>query len=292
MAWRIRTRQVLPAALALIASCAVAQTALAAPPANDDFADAEFVRELPVLDRGSVLEATREAGEPEHAGQAVGPSVWYRIVPARSGRLSVNTCSARFDTVLSVYTGRSVGALTEVASDDDSCGSQLGSHVVFQAEARVVYSIAVGVYPGTDLGDGLFEFVGTRVRRPVNDNFGSPRSIRLGDRLVLSSERATAQRGEPRHFRTSRPAHSVWFHFRAPRTGRVTAATFGSSFDTVLAVYRGSRLSRLRRIASNDDTGGSFASLVRFRARRGLTYRIAVDGLDGLSGDVVLALSR
>ena len=279
-------------ALALLAPLAAAQPSAAAPPANDDFAQAEQLTELPVIDRGSALEATREEGEPPHAGQAVGPSVWYRVVPGRDGRISINTCSARFDTVLAVYTGSSVGGLTEVTSDDDSCGAQLGSHVSFVAREGVAYSIAVGVFPGAELGDGLFELVGTRVRRPANDAFGRPRAIRIGQRLVTSSELATAQRGEPRHYRTAPPGHSVWFRFRATRTGRVTAATFASSFDTVLAVYRGTQLDRLRRIASNDDTGGSFASLVRFRAVRGLTYRIAVDGLGDQSGDVVLRLSR
>ena len=280
------------AALAAIGSLAAAPAAVAAPPENDAFANAELLPELPVIERGSILEATREEGEPSHgAGEASAQStVWYRWVPSRSGPVSFNTCSTRFDSILAVYAGATLPTLQAVASNDDECGRTLGSRVAFNARAGTSYSIAVGAFPETAVDDGLFELVGVEVRRPSNDLFSRPLPIALGDRLVVSTERARNQRGEPNHFRREAPAHSVWFRFRSSRTRRVTAATFGSSFDTVMSVYRGSSLRRLERIASNDDTGRSLASLVRFRAERGVTYRIAVDGLSGLSGDAVLSV--
>ena len=63
--------------------------------------------------------------------------------------------------------------------------------------------------------------------------------------------------------------------------------TFGSSFDTVLAVYTGASLSTLLEIASNDDAG-SLQSSVSFTATQGTTYFIAVDGFAGASGSVQL----
>jgi len=81
-----------------------------------------------------------------HAGNAGGKSVWYRFTPTSSGRVTIDTCSyASFDTLLAVYTGSSVGALTSVASNDDTvgCGSGTASRVSFDATAGTTYRIAV-----------------------------------------------------------------------------------------------------------------------------------------------------
>jgi hypothetical protein len=55
-------------------------------------------------------------------------------------------------------------------------------------------------------------------------------------------------------------------------------STFASDFDTMLAVYTGSMVGALHKVAMNDDAGGTPQSRVRFPATGGATYRIAVDG--------------
>jgi hypothetical protein len=71
--------------------------------------------------------------------------------------------------------------------------------------------------------------------------------------------------------------------------------TTNSNFDTLLAVYTGDRLTNLVEVASNDDDddapGGVTTSKVRFGVRAQETYRIAVDGYFGSSGNVNLAYS-
>ena len=67
--------------------------------------------------------------------------------------------------------------------------------------------------------------------------------------------------------------------------------TFGSNFDTLLGVYRGASLGGLTGVARNDDAPGSRQSQVRFRAARGTTYRIAVDGFNGDIGNVTLRVA-
>lgn len=125
---------------------------------------------------------------------------------------------------------------------------------------------------------------------PLNDNFA--------DRLVLTSIKgevtggnyyATRETGEPLHAGTSGGA-SVWWEWTAPETGTVTIDTFGSSFDTILAIYSGSSLQTLTEIASNDDADAmiTWQSRVEFTAASGTTYLIAVDGWNGASGSIVL----
>src|SRR2546427_7055898 len=72
---------------------------------------------------------------------------------------------------------------------------------------------------------------------------------------------------------------------------------FGSSFNTLLAVYPGSSVSALTAVASNDNSpnGGTTTSLVQFTAQQGTTYRIAIDGRNNAgtgasSGNYILTL--
>jgi Tol biopolymer transport system component len=99
------------------------------------------------------MSATSETGEPNHAGHATGASVWYSWQAPASGNVTFDTSGGNLDTVLGVYTGSSVSALTQVASNDDM-GAYTYSVVTFNATANTVYYIAVDVYdlttyPGT-----------------------------------------------------------------------------------------------------------------------------------------------
>ena len=123
-----------------------------------------------------------------------------------------------------------------------------------------------------------------------SDSFGSRSGIdgAAGQREGSNVD-AGIESGEPNRAGNSGGA-SLWWSWSAPTTGEVTFDTRGSSFDTLLAVYTGTSLSRLTAIASNDDdpAGGSLQSAVRFSARQGQTYHIAVDDYRGASGDIVL----
>jgi subtilisin len=113
------------------------------PLTNDDFASA---RELAgATTTGSNQGATKEPGEPNHAGDDGGKSVWYRWTPQVSGTTTIDTAGSNFDTLLGVYTGSAVNGLTEVASNDDEdrANNVLTSKVSFEATAGTTYRIAV-----------------------------------------------------------------------------------------------------------------------------------------------------
>ena len=93
--------------------------------------------------------------------------------------------------------------------------------------------------------------------------------------------------------------HSAWLSWIAPAAGPVTLDTFGSDFDTVLAVYTNNpptvpNLNTLVPVISNDDaTNGSFQSQLTFDAVAGAAYQIAVDGWDQTeSGRITFHLSQ
>lgn len=147
--------------LAVLAATGWPSVAVAAPPGNDNFSSPVTLIGLVAVDSGTNAEATGETGEPNHAGQSVPlESVWYSWTAPVSSEFSVDTCTTNYDTTLAVYTGSSVDALTEVASNDDSgvagcgfAGNTLGSLVVFDAVAGTTYRIAVD---GQGSNDGTF----------------------------------------------------------------------------------------------------------------------------------------
>jgi uncharacterized repeat protein (TIGR01451 family) len=111
-----------------------------AQPANDDFDDASVVTGRIGSTTGSNFGATKEFGEPFHAGNFGGASVWFTF----------DTTESSFDTLLGVYTGSSVSGLILVASDDDIGFGFLQSAVQFAANAGTTYMIAVDGYDGEE----------------------------------------------------------------------------------------------------------------------------------------------
>ena len=125
------------------------------------------------------------------------------------------------------------------------------------------------------------------VVRPTNDQFANRLAL-VGNKggVTGSNGGAGKESGEPNHFGNPGGA-SVWYSWTAPGTGSVTFDTYGSDYDTVLAVYTGSSVTALSHIASNDDSNGT-ASSVTFSATAGTAYRIAVDGYGGAQGNIKL----
>jgi Ca2+-binding RTX toxin-like protein len=123
-------------------------------PANDAFASATTVTEpLPYADSTNTTGATLESGEPslgDHCGDGVRKTVWYSFTPSADTVVAANTFGSNFDTVLGVWEGSDLTALSLVGCNDDS--QTLQSSVVFFAEMGVEYRIQIGGYEG-DVGN-------------------------------------------------------------------------------------------------------------------------------------------
>jgi hypothetical protein len=124
-------------------------------PANDDFSNAQTVT-AESLESGAFYRvdvpgfnwnATKEEGEPAHAGDPGGASVWYSWTAPASGSAHVVATSGAFESPLSgiddggllgVYTGSSVDALTSVGSLGVS-----SREVALEVSAGTTYEVAV-----------------------------------------------------------------------------------------------------------------------------------------------------
>ena len=237
---------------------------------------------------GSNVGASKETGEPDHAGNRGGASVWWAWTAPVAGEVTFDTEGSDFDTLLAVYTGNSVNRLVEVASNDDIGGGMRQSEVRFRVRQGQTYHIAVDGYGGKT---GYVVLNWQRPSSGVGSDAFASRGMLSGasGRTDGSNVGASKEAGEPDHA-GNRGGASVWWAWTAPVAGEVTFDTRGSDFDTLLAVYSGTSVNRLVEVVSNDDIGGGpmRQSEVRFTARRSQTYHIAVDGYGGKTGHAVL----
>ncbi|MGZ5552748.1 MAG: hypothetical protein ACXWHF_03830, partial [Chthoniobacterales bacterium] len=128
--------------LVINASLWLAAAAAGTPPANDNFAGAITLTGSSASVSGTNVNATKETGEPSHAGNSGGASVWWMWTAPSSGDVVIDTGGSTIDTLLGVYTGSTVGSLTQIVANDND-GVNLTSRVAFTATAGIVYRIAV-----------------------------------------------------------------------------------------------------------------------------------------------------
>jgi hypothetical protein len=254
---------------ALAAGLICVPGALSLPPSNDDFAGAWEVSGPSASVNAGNAEATKEPGEPDHAGNAGGASVWFVWTAPRNGRALVDTCTNNFDTLLAVYRGDSLNSLVEVVSNDDGCASGAGSAVELSVTAGAVYRLAV------DGRDGAGDRFWLDVRmRPANDSFADAEEI-IGP-TWFHNDLATREVGEPQH-RGSSGSGSVWYRWTAPYDLTMELRLCTVSFAAVTEIYTGVALGTLTP-AQTEELGCGAGRILRFEAIQGITYRIVVDG--------------
>lgn len=264
-------------------------TVLPVPPVNDNFAS-----RLPISAPGNTgsgynFGATRETGEPSHAGYSGARSVWWAWIAPQSGYFRLHASSQGiYSQLLGVYTGGAVNALTPVASDQSS-GSYSNStyyaegEVLFNAVSNTAYAFAVD----TSSGDaGWIQLALTYFPPPPNDFFAS-RIFLPASNVVATGYNigATAQAGEPDHSGFGGPSNSVWWAWSPPRSGTARLNAQGTTFSPAIAIYTGNSVPALSPIAS-----GFFATQLDFSAVGGVSYAIAFDGYFGGTGNIQFTL--
>ena len=155
-------------------------------PPNDNFSHAQVLAGARGNVDGSNLGATKEAGEPDHADDTGGRSVWYRWTADNDGTATFDTQGSDFDTLLAVYTGDSVDDLELVTENDDGANG-FNSVVSFEARRGQTYSIAVDGYDGDEGLVALNYVLGSaggsiiRWAKPVNGNWNNRDNWRPAD---------------------------------------------------------------------------------------------------------------
>lgn len=222
--------------------------------------------------------ATKEPGEPSHAGNAGGASVWFRWTAARSGSASISTQGSDYDTLLAVYRLDANGALVPVAASDDVAGATT-SAVQFTVTAGDVLLIAVDgrALTPTVAASGDLKLT---TNLPNDDIAGA---LPIGPGWVQNGANvgATHEAGEPMHCDDTFASRSVWYRWTPSTTTSATVHASGTSMLCV-AVYEASSSATgfglLSPVAYASDDQGHPAE-VAFTGTPGHSYWIAVDGV-------------
>ncbi len=179
---------------------------------------------------GNNTGANVEAGEPTAGGNVnFNPvnSLWYSWTAPATGVLVVQTCGVavtNFDTVLGIYTGTAVGALTSLAFNDDatncaiSGNNNYGSSISLDVTAGTVYRIQV---------DGYAAAVGTFL---LQYNFTPQSPI-----IVLVSDGTATEGGDAGTFQVrlgSAPTANVTVNIAADPAGQCTFSAASLTFTT------------------------------------------------------------
>jgi hypothetical protein len=270
-------------------------------PANDDFVDAKtiFYNEglhFPFTNWG----ATKELGEPDHGSDQGGASIWFDWTAPRSRGVVFQACDQPIgeEAEVAVYTGPTVAALTPVPQiapiPSENC------RYAFFAIAGVTYHIAFdGRFDPASGAAEMFNSQGGLNYFPANDDFGEATelfSLLTGQPYTNvtvigpTTVGATKEPGEPAHAGNPGGA-SVWFKWTAPVDGSVQITACEANFRTLVAAYTGSSVDALTPVASAPGTPGeecrfddSGTGQINFDVDEGVTYDIAVDGVDGAWG--------
>jgi len=257
----------------------------------DDYADS-------IASAGAIPQSSKGVVFVSGLIQAASDRDLFRLDTGK-GTLSISGVGAAPEANLDVKLELLNSAGTVIATADPA--GTLAASLSYNAPAEGVYYLRVssGAEPdGSSTGWTTYGSIGAYTLTGnfpslvgYADNFSAAAS--LGSRTTFSgvggsTVSATAETGEPNHA-GSAAAKSIWWKWTAPGNGWMRLDTKGSSFPTRLAVYTGNSLSTLQALASGAQVHRYFNhSQVDFAYARGTSYFIAVDGVQGASGSVVL----
>ncbi len=211
----------------------------------------------------TVSATTSSYYEPEEScewnNQGVSNSVWFKYEPPAPGWFTINTFGSNYDTVLSVWDGCNfyIGANifywhNELACNDDINGglqSQVSNIAAYPGSTYLIkvadYNTAIG---GGTLNLNLSFTYGPPVNDLCNNRTPLPNTPGVYNLPPLYTVGATATAGDCHEMdgttgtacgHPSGNSNSVFFSFLPSATGTVTIDTFGSNYDTVLALFNG-----------------------------------------------------
>ena len=258
--------------------------------ANDSFASAVPL----VISDGTAavttnnICATKETGEPDHAENPGGKSVWFKFTPTVTKVIRVNTTDNIFDTLLAVYTGSSVNNLQLVGYNDDGQANPAfggASTVDLMMTAGTTYYIAVdGLNSEGNVEEGNFKISLIEFDAPPQDNFNSAYDLGYSFRGAIAGTNynGTIEANEPAAMNANPNGKSVWYKWKANDSIAMSfevTENFDSQIGIYSAVSGSPTLSDLYKVTAGIDYTGFTPTRYKatFSAEANRTYYIKID---------------
>jgi hypothetical protein len=264
---------------ALVLSLTGFTPALAAPPANDNFSNAESINSLPFSTMVDNTDATAEPGEPQDCS-ALGRSVWYSFAPTEAMVLRVDMSGSPVSGVVGLYL-----ASGSAISDLTSLGCVFsGTSFNLQVEIGNIYYLRVDSFAQA----GNLQVNLTKILPPANDNFASADVISsLPFNASVDNMDATKEPGEGSNcFFLNR---TVWYSFTPSTEMTIQLDTKGSAVGGVASLYvaSGPAISDLTFL-----TCAVNGSAINTHVEAGKTYYVQLDGDAGQTGALQFNLKQ
>lgn len=208
----------------------------AAPPNNDNLANATEVSALPFSDSVDTTEATEESNEggcgpPTH-------TVWYAITLDHAATLTIHVTATGFSNPsVTLWVGG------QPPNANPVCGGPDGD-LVYRVQTGQTYYLQVGTRFFWEPG-GQVEIAIDEIPSPANDAFAA--ATPFSDLPFLDSGNlaaATVEPGEPQASPYYPPVASVWYRFTPTASRSVSVSGAGIA----VAAYSGSQLGQLTQL--------------------------------------------
>jgi sugar lactone lactonase YvrE len=263
---------VLPLLLLVSALLSTGQ-ALAAPPPNDNYANATVITTLPFTESVDMSQAT---GEPAHGETATQRTVWYQYTPATAQRVETTTLGSQSwtSTQLCVEGGPCAGSFAV-------CGlGRYGPRIVLDLEPGRTYHLQVR----STAQIAVFNLLAPPP--PANDEIGQATVIgALPFTDSIHTATATRSAGDPSGACFS-GLSNVWYQFTPPFDMFITVDMLPSDYPVQWTI-----LSETGGVLATVDCG-SCTILPPVRLTGGVTYFIMVEALivQGPGGNLQFAM--
>ena len=227
---------------------------------------------------GTNKDATKEPGEPNHADEPGGASVWFHWTAPASGETTIDDLRERVRHAARRIYGR-CGERSDRGREQRRRLRPSAARSRSSADQGETYRIAVD---GVDGETGLFNL---QLRlAPPNDDFADAVVI-SGDvgSVDGTNDGASLEESEPGDV-----SNSVWYRWTAPSTGPATFTTCGATASTRRSPCTPDRTLRLCAYVTSSGDECQDLGIAAFEATAGTTYSVAVGGCCTVS----LATSR
>lgn len=277
------------AVVAVIAALLIPGTAVAAPPGNDDLANATAIApaSLPYSDAATIDEATLESGEPNGPPSTcyyLGKSAWYTFTPSTDGTIRADVGSSTFfDRILYVYRqdGSGLGGLTNIG-----CASPFfngASTLTFDVQSGDTYYFQVGSYYSWT--GGTLNLSVQEILPPPNDDFANATSVSsLPFGQDVDTTAASVEGGEPALCTPPQSERTVWYAYTPASNGSVTAKVTSAPAPTGIAVYTGNAIGGLT------SAGCQYGFPLTIHVDAGVTYYFQVGTFGQYGGQLHVVL--
>lgn len=258
--------------------------ALAAPPANDNFANAEAITSLPFSGSVDITEASLEPDETPWWCGTMEQTVWYSFTPSENMNIRIDMAASAVAGAMSIYKVASPG-ITGLSIQN--CIFTDSSPIIFHVEVGQTYYFQAGAFAG-EVGNITLNV--NQISTPANDTFANAQLITL---LPFSSATdisgAWNELNEPQ-FQCS-PTYmekTVWYSFTPTETMTVRADSQTGDILSNLSIYRalGPGIENLSFVGCTN-----YHSLV-FTAAANQTYYLQAGVASGQGGNIQINLEQ